>query len=308
MKLAAMLGGVALAAGGAQKVGAMDVEKLLAERAETLAAFKDPQRSPYAAVDRRDFQGEPLVLGSAEDADLRLEGARPRHARIAVDGGGFRVEAIDEGATVEVQGKPLREARLDAGATFGIGRYSVRLSHQNFPALVLLDPQSPRLRDGPPPRWFPPDEAFRVLARLERDPSPRDEVVLSTRGNARRARRLGRFSFELGGRKQQLTALRLLEPGVGEAAVSIFFRDATTGHETYPVGRYLDRRRSRAFRARLQPCLQPELCVLAPLQLPHSPARERPPRPGPGGRNGSGRALSPRTGRSGAEIRGRLPG
>ncbi len=240
MKLAAMLGGVALAVGGAQKVGAMDIEKLLAERAETLAAFKDPQRSPYAAVDRRDFQGEPLVLGSAEDADLRLEGARPRHARIAVDGGGFRVEAIDEGATVEVQGKPLREARLDPGATLGIGRYTVRLSHQNFPALVLLDPQSPRLRDGPPPRWFPPDEAFRVLARLERDPSPRDEVVLSTRGNARRARRLGRFSFELGGRKQQLTALRLLEPGVGEAAVSIFFRDATTGHETYPVGRYLE--------------------------------------------------------------------
>ncbi len=240
MSLLATLWAVALAAAGAQNVAAMDVEKLLAERAETLAAFNDPHRSPYAAVDRRDFQGAPLVLGSAEDVDLRLEGTRPHHARIAVDGDGFRVEALDEGATVEVQGKPVREARLDAGATFGVGRYTVRLSHQNFPALVLLDPQSPRLRDGPPPRWFPPDASFRVVARLERDPSPRDEVVLSTRGNARRARRLGRFSFELGGRKQQLTALRLLEPGVGEAAVSIFFRDSTTGHETYPVGRYLE--------------------------------------------------------------------
>jgi uncharacterized protein (DUF1684 family) len=236
----ATLGAVALAAAAAQNVAAMDVEKLLAERAETLADFKDPHRSPYAAVGRRDFQGAPLVLGSAEDVDLRLEGTRPHHARIAVDGGGFRIQALDEGATVEVQGKPVREARLDAGATFGVGRYTVRLSHQNFPAVVLLDPQSPRLRDGPPPRWFPPDATFRVVARLERDPSPRDEVVLSTRGNARRARRLGRFSFELGGRKQQLTALRLLEPGVGEAAVSIFFRDSTTGHETYPVGRYLE--------------------------------------------------------------------
>src|SRR3989442_15950295 len=119
-----MLGGVALAAGGAQKVGAMDVEKLLAERAETLATFKDPQRSPYAAVDRRDFPGEPLVLGSAEDADLRLEGARPRHARIAVDGGGVRGGAIDEGAPVEGQGKPLRGAGPDAGAAFGVGRYT----------------------------------------------------------------------------------------------------------------------------------------------------------------------------------------
>ena len=240
MTAVATIRAVALLAGAAQNVGAMDVEKLLAERAETIEAFKDPHRSPYAAVDRRDFQGAPLVLGSGEGADLRLEGTRPRHARISVDGGGFRVEALDEGAVVEVAGKPVREARLDAGATVGVGRYTVRLSHQNFPALVLLDPRSPRLRDGPPPRWFPPDESLRVTARLERDVSPRDEVVLSTRGNARRARRLGRFSFELGGRRQQLTALRLLEPGVGEAAVSIFFRDATTGHETYPIGRYLE--------------------------------------------------------------------
>ena len=240
MKTVVTLGVVALAAAGAQNVAAMDVEKLLAVRAEALASFKDPHRSPYAAVARRDFQGAPLVLGSSTDADLRLDGVKPRHVRIAVDGGGFRAEALDEGAAIEVQGKPVREVRLEAGGTFGVGRYTVRLSHQNFPALVLLDPQSPQLREGPPPRWFPPDAAFRVLARLERDPSARDEIVLSTRGNARRARRLGRLVFELGGRKQQLTALRLLEPGVGEAAISIFFRDSTTGHETYPVGRYLE--------------------------------------------------------------------
>jgi uncharacterized protein DUF1684 len=238
--LTVALAAVALAAGAAQNVSSMDVEKLLAERAETIAAFKDPQRSPYAAVDRRDFRGEPLVLGSGQECDVRLDGVRPRHARVAVEADGFRVEALDEGAAVDVQGKPVREFRLGPGATFGIGRYTVRLSHQNFPALVLLDPQSPMLRDGPPPRWFPPDPAFRIVARLERDPAPRDEVVLSTRGNARRARRLGRFSFTVGGRQMQLTALRLLEPGVGEAAVSIFFRDATTGHETYPVGRYLE--------------------------------------------------------------------
>jgi uncharacterized protein (DUF1684 family) len=231
---------LALAAAVAQNVRDMNVEKLLAERQQTLAAFQDPQRSPYAAVARRDFQGAPLVLGSAADCDVRLDDTRPHHARVTVQGDMFRVEGVDEGATVTVGGAAVRDARLGAGATFGVGRYTIRLSHQNFPALLVLDPQSPRLRDGPPPRWFPPDPAFRIVARLERDPSPRDEVVLSTRGNARRARRLGRFSFELAGRKHQLTALRLLEPGVDEAAFSIFFRDATTGRETYPVGRYLE--------------------------------------------------------------------
>jgi len=38
----------------------------------------------------------------------------------------------------------------------------------------------------------------------------------------------------------QLTALHLLEPGTGESAVSVYFRDATTGHESYAVGRYVD--------------------------------------------------------------------
>ncbi|HEY6051639.1 MAG TPA: DUF1684 domain-containing protein, partial [Thermoanaerobaculia bacterium] len=218
------------------------VEKLLADRRQTLEAFRDPHRSPYAAVERRDFSGSaPLVLGSSPDSDLILEGARPHHARIRVDGESFLLEALDDGATVDVApGGPTRKARLPPGARLSIGRYAIRLSHQNFPALVLLDPQSPRLREGPLPRWFEPAADFRVVARLEREAAPRDEVVLSTRGNMRRARRLGRFSFTVAGKKAYLVALRLLEPGVDEADLSIFFRDATTGKETYPVGRYLE--------------------------------------------------------------------
>ena len=38
----------------------------------------------------------------------------------------------------------------------------------------------------------------------------------------------------------RLEATRLLEPGVGEKDFAVFFRDATTGKETYSVGRYID--------------------------------------------------------------------
>jgi uncharacterized protein len=220
----------------------LDVEQLLAERRQTLEAFRDPHRSPYAAVERCDFAGStPLVLGSALDCDLRLEGLQPHHARIRVAGDSFLIEALDEDASVEVlPGGPTRRARVPPGARIGIGRYTVRLSHQNFPALVLLDPRSPALANGPPPRWYDPDPRYRVVSRLERDPAARDEMVLSTRGNRRRARRLGRFRFEVAGSPAELVALRLVEPGVDESAVTIHFRDATTGEETYPVGRYLD--------------------------------------------------------------------
>ena len=104
----------------------------------------------------------------------------------------------------------------------------------------MLDPQSPRLKTGPFPVWFDPVPAFRVEARLVRDSPPREEIVLSTRGNKRRALRLGKLEFTVSERVLHLTALRLLEPGAGESAVSLFFRDATTGHDTYAVGRYVD--------------------------------------------------------------------
>jgi uncharacterized protein len=240
--LAALVLAVAAAQDPTMDAARLDVEKLLAERRQTLVDFRDPHRSPYAAIDRRDFAGSaPLSLGSAADCDLRLEGTFPHHARMRVDGESFLVDAVDEGATVEAPpGGPVRKARLPPGASVAIGRYTARLSHQNFPAVVLLDPHSPKLREGPPPRWFDPDPSFRIVARLERDPFVREEVVLSTRGNRRRAQRLGRFAFSLAGQNVELSALRLLEPGVDEAGLSIFFRDVTTGHETYPVGRYLE--------------------------------------------------------------------
>jgi uncharacterized protein len=50
----------------------------------------------------------------------------------------------------------------------------------------------------------------------------------------------GWFDLRIQGKPVRLEAHRLLEPGVDERSVSVFFRDATTGHETYGVGRYVD--------------------------------------------------------------------
>jgi hypothetical protein len=216
-------------------------------RAEIVRSIRDPQRSPYAAVARSDFSGEaPLRFGSAADCDVRLDAASAHHLKVSVVGGSFQVDAEDAGVSFRVlaaggegDGR-LRSARVEAGARIEISRYTLRLSHQNFPGVLVLDPQSPRLASGPPPRWFAPDPAFRVAARLARDPAPREEVVLSTRGNKRRALRVGALAFDLLGERLRLAALRLLEPGIGEAELSIFFRDRTSGEETYPVGRYLD--------------------------------------------------------------------
>lgn len=207
----------------------MDSKAILKDREETLQAFRDPHQSPLAAVARHDFAvGKSISLGSAPDDDVQLEAVGPHAAQ---------VRALDSGFELSREGKT---EKLAPGARVELGRYTLRLSHQNFPAVLVLDPHSPQLGTGPFPRWFDPDPAFRVEARLVHDLPPREEIVLSTRGNKRRALRLGALQFTLQGRALSLTALRLLEPGQGEAAVSVFFRDQTTGHGSYAVGRYLE--------------------------------------------------------------------
>lgn len=207
----------------------MDQDALLQERERTLQGFRDPRQSPLAAVARHDFAGDkPLSLGGAPDDDVQLEGVAPHAARLRALADHF--ELVRDG----------KIESLPASSKVALGRYTLRLSHQNFPGVVVLDPGSPRLRSGPFPLWFDPDPAFRVEARLVQDQPAQEQVILSTRGNKRRALHLGQLQFELGEKPMKLSALRLLEPGQGEAAVSIFFRDATTGHESYPVGRYVD--------------------------------------------------------------------
>ena len=221
---------------------------LLASRARTTAGFKDGTRSPYAAVARHDFVGAAAILfGSDPACQAQLEGLSARHLSVRVEGPRFVLAAVDPGASFRLPdpvgttpAPELREAFAPPGAKVEVGRYVLRLSHQNFPGVVVLDPESRKLATGRPPVWFPPAPAFRVQARLVPETAAREEIILSTRGNKRHALRLGKLQFMLEGKPLELLALRLLEPGTGEASVSIFFRDQTTGHESYPVGRYVD--------------------------------------------------------------------
>src|SRR5438105_14189804 len=114
------------AAGGP---GPVNLQALLQERAAALASFRNPHASPLAAVARHDFAGEqPMVLGSAPDCDAVLEGL-PAHAA--------RIRALADHFELERDGKT---ERLDPGARVELGRYTLRLPHHNFPAVVVLDP------------------------------------------------------------------------------------------------------------------------------------------------------------------------
>ena len=60
------------------------------------------------------------------------------------------------------------------------------------------------------------------------------------REHDRTAERVGWFDLVIAGVDCRLAVTRLLEPGVPKDSLQIFFRDLTTGEETYGLGRYLD--------------------------------------------------------------------
>ena len=90
-----------------------------------------------------------------------------------------------------------------------------------------------------PIRYYEPDLAYRVPARLNvAEDQPVFEIPTST-GQLRSMQRVGTLEFVLNGEARTLAALVEL-PVEGATRLFIPFRDETSGTETYPAGRYLD--------------------------------------------------------------------
>jgi uncharacterized protein len=216
-----------------------EIEK---DRAETLEWLRSNPKSYLAAIDRIDFGAKSMLsVGKADDNDVRLsaDDIEPHHLRITVDGDRFRVESIDAKAGFKVKDEVKRAAMLDP-SSIQIGRFHLRLSHQRYPAIIVFDPQSPRMKEYKGLEYFPVDSSYRYELQLTRAPKPENIVILSTRGNRRNAERMGWFDFLVGNTPCRLEAAHLIEPGSGADDLSVFFRDATSGKETYPLGRYVD--------------------------------------------------------------------
>lgn len=215
------------------------------DRKETLAWLKSAPTSYLATIERKDFGDvTTLTVGRAPDNDVHIEaeGIEPHHLRVTVKGDSFVVAAVDPAARFKVKDAELRDAVV-APSAIGVGRFSLRLSHQRYPAIIVFDPQSPRFKKYHGLAWYPVNFSYRYVLDMTPNPKADTIVILSTRGNHRRALKVGWFDFKVGHTPCRLEATRLLEPGVGESDVGIFFRDATTGKETYALGRYVDAQR-----------------------------------------------------------------
>ncbi|MBM4168091.1 MAG: DUF1684 domain-containing protein [Ignavibacteria bacterium] len=212
------------------------------QRREEELWLKQGATSYLATILRKDFGSlSALTVGRDESNDLRIDdpAIASQHLRVTVVGDSFHVQSLDPSHPFLYRNETMREAILPP-LSVKIGRYLLRLSHQRFPGLIVFDPESPRFKEYKGLSYFPIDLSYRFVLPLIPNPTSDTVIILSTRGNQRRALRAGWFEFTVDRKKARLEVSRLLEPGVGDQGYSIFFRDATSGEETYELGRYLD--------------------------------------------------------------------
>lgn len=193
------------------------LREIEAHRASRRAELRAPS-STLAAVARHEFPvGGRVRVGPG--GDIELAGVT-RSLEVVAHANGFTVDGVE-----------TEPGQID------LGRYRLRLSHQNHPSVVILDAYSPHLRGDVELRWWPVDPRLRFRTRLEPDGSR--TVIGSTASADRPVERAGWLPVTIEGVPVRLLALRLLEPGFALDHLDIYFRDGTTGHGSYEVGRYV---------------------------------------------------------------------
>jgi len=90
--------------------------------------------------------------------------------------------------------------------------------------------------------YFPPTPKYRLKVKLQKYPKPEPVVLATSKGIPRDMLKLGYFEFTIDGQTRRLQVYRSI-PKRGEAeddSLFVPFRDATSGKESYPAGRYID--------------------------------------------------------------------
>jgi uncharacterized protein (DUF1684 family) len=85
--------------------------------------------------------------------------------------------------------------------------------------------------------YYPPDINYRFELELVEHGEKKSLQVEDTKGNMRDFIRYGEFRFTIDGTECKLQAYK---SKLEESSIFIPFKDATTGKETYPAGRYID--------------------------------------------------------------------
>ncbi len=186
--------------------------------------------------------GENRLGTAAENTIILPSDSAPKTAAvISLSEDGTATIHAESGVVLTIKGETItdRELTSDEGGAPDI----IELGRLRFFVIKRGDRLGVRVKDPNAPTRvgfegidrYPVDPAFRVTARFEAYPEPRELTIATAVGTEDTVLAPGKLHFTING--QQLS----LEPFADSADNEFFivFRDATSGHDTYGAGRFL---------------------------------------------------------------------
>jgi len=170
------------------------------------------------------------------------ESVPPKVGVLEVGDDGTVTVTAEPGSGLELDGRPVDHATLATDAdgkpdVLRLGRLAMYVIRRGDRfALRIKDPDAATRREFKGLQYFPIDPGFRVTARLEPYPEPREVAVPTVVGIDEEMLAPGRLRFTLGGRDLSLEPL-ISAPD--DRDLFIIFRDTTSGETTYGAGRFL---------------------------------------------------------------------
>ncbi len=227
---------------------------ILASHKASDESYAKAPMSPFTAVAVQYFQpGQTMRLGVGPKG--AVFGANPAGVDVIEltlqDGAysvapvtGARPLLVKAGGNGDVSGLPgtavSARTKLDRRDVVHLGRYFVEalVAPGNGNARVF-DPESAARKAFTGLKWYAPNLAWQLKARFVANAAASPVTITTSRGLQREYFRVGTFEFVAEGRALRLTALATGPAPKNGDELFVAFRDATTGTETYDVGRYL---------------------------------------------------------------------
>lgn len=188
------------------------------------------------------LQGAQQTVGSAEGNDIRLRIGPPKLGKVERRDGSLYFSA-EPGAGVTADGKPLAGEVLikpegPAGGTKlgydgGKGQVTV-IERSGKLALRVRHADSPDRLHFKGLQVYAPDERWQVKAKFVAHPPGKTIRIVNILGDVNENPNPGYIEFERDGKPWRLEAT-----GDPKKSLSFVFKDATSGKETYGVGRFL---------------------------------------------------------------------
>ncbi|HKJ03199.1 MAG TPA: DUF1684 domain-containing protein [Longimicrobiales bacterium] len=201
-------------------LGAQAPAAVQAERADYAQWLRTSPSSPYAAVFHGPLSGD-LVFGPDGPAALR----------------GAPTATLSRG----VRGLALRtgDGRRSVPRNRDVALGDWRLRVTSSPRGDIVTVFAPLSRKVDHPGWFPYRPDLVVVGALRPPDRPAERRMLGLDGVEVSASLAGTFTGRVLDQNVTLAAYRVPIPGSEEAEVTVFFRDGTSGVETYPPGRFV---------------------------------------------------------------------